>query len=600
MKKTLAIILSVIMALSMVQTTFAAESDGVMTTLDISKGNIVIEPDSVTLNGENIEVDPDGYIITGTSTYQDTALKFYNLSGDEATFNVVFKDLKITADTWCTALTITNRYPVNLNIKCEGSNSITSYNHPVFAGNGTIDSPIVINVTRTEGSELNLEREYEPQYGIAFDDSETNNLVLNIDGEQVGADLHIHKNTDGISTCKGYLCTECDKYFGEKDETKHITDGVQTCKGYQCKNCYQFFGEADENEHRWYYGWCMLCDSKYPEDVECTHNWDDWGECVICGTECEHPSLDEGVKCTVCDYYYYAFSLTTGETVTFHETFADALDKASDGSIIKLLKDYGDYDSLGIDKAITLDLNGKEWNQPSLGSFTVNANVTFTDSVGGGYLNYALWIKSPVTLSAGSYRYVSIGYETDDTLNAYLDKCCRYYTYGDEELLDLSSKKQSEGAVTIKANHTGGTATCTQKAVCSNCSKEYGSILKHSYATEWKSDKDNHWHECSCGDKTDRAKHSGTIVNAKEATTNQKGYTGDTVCSICGFEIAKGEETPQKSTIIAPGTDNSSAQTGDGNHIVLWSALLFISGLVLVGTTYYNKPVVYNRPIGYR
>ena len=134
-------------------------------------------------------------------------------------------------------------------------------------------------------------------------------------------------------------------------------------------------GEADNNKHHWDYGWCELCDIKYPEDAECTHNWDDWGECVICGTECEHSSLDEGVKCTVCGYYCYAFSLTTGENVTFHETFADALDKASDGSVIKLLKDYSDYDSLGIDKAITLDLNGKEWAQPSLGSFTVNTNI---------------------------------------------------------------------------------------------------------------------------------------------------------------------------------------------------------------------------------
>ena len=27
----------------------------------------------------------------------------------------------------------------------------------------------------------------------------------------------------------------------------------------------------------------------------------------------------------------------------------------------------------------------------------------------------------------------------------------------------------------------------------------------HSYGSEWKNDADNHWHECSCGDKKDTA-----------------------------------------------------------------------------------------------
>ena len=30
----------------------------------------------------------------------------------------------------------------------------------------------------------------------------------------------------------------------------------------------------------------------------------------------------------------------------------------------------------------------------------------------------------------------------------------------------------------------------------------------HSYGSEWKNDADNHWHECSCGDKADKAAHT--------------------------------------------------------------------------------------------
>ncbi len=45
----------------------------------------------------------------------------------------------------------------------------------------------------------------------------------------------------------------------------------------------------------------------------------------------------------------------------------------------------------------------------------------------------------------------------------------------------------------------------------------------HSYGSEWKNDADNHWHECSCGDKADKAAHDFKWVVDKEATATQKG-----------------------------------------------------------------------------
>ncbi|MBQ8352270.1 MAG: hypothetical protein IJY34_00590 [Clostridia bacterium] len=65
-------------------------------------------------------------------------------------------------------------------------------------------------------------------------------------------------------------------------------------------------------------------------------------------------------------------------------------------------------------------------------------------------------------------------------------------------------EKEAAGA------HTGGTATCTAKAVCDVCGIAYGEEPEHSY--EWKSDKDKHWQECSvCGDvKADsEGEHTG-------------------------------------------------------------------------------------------
>lgn len=66
----------------------------------------------------------------------------------------------------------------------------------------------------------------------------------------------------------------------------------------------------------------------------------------------------------------------------------------------------------------------------------------------------------------------------------------------------------------------------------------------HSYGAEWKSDSNTHWHECDCGGKTDVGTHQSEIINSKPATKTESGYTGDTVCKICGYQIARGTVIP--------------------------------------------------------
>ena len=77
--------------------------------------------------------------------------------------------------------------------------------------------------------------------------------------------------------------------------------------------------------------------------------------------------------------------------------------------------------------------------------------------------------------------------------------------------------------------HTGGTATCTEKATCSICGQEYGELAAHNYKTEWSTDETNHWHECSvCGDKKDVAAH----IPGAEATE-----TTPQTCTVCDYVI---------------------------------------------------------------
>ena len=70
--------------------------------------------------------------------------------------------------------------------------------------------------------------------------------------------------------------------------------------------------------------------------------------------------------------------------------------------------------------------------------------------------------------------------------------------------------------------HSGGTATCHEKAVCTSCGAEYGEY-----------DSDNH--------------AGGTEVRKKQsATCTKDGYTGDTYCKGCGKKLSSGSVVKAK------------------------------------------------------
>ena len=111
----------------------------------------------------------------------------------------------------------------------------------------------------------------------------------------------------------------------------------------------------------------------------------------------------------------------------------------------------------------------------------------------------------------------------------------------------------------------------------------------HSYGSDWKNDATNHWHECSCGDKADKAAHDFKWVVDKEATATQKGSKHEE-CKVCGYKKAA-VEIPATGTPTEPGkpTGPDSPQTGDNSNMILWIALLFISGGAVIGITVYSK-----------
>lgn len=121
----------------------------------------------------------------------------------------------------------------------------------------------------------------------------------------------------------------------------------------------------------------------------------------------------------------------------------------------------------------------------------------------------------------------------------------------------------------------------------------------HNHGADWKSDADNHWHECPCGDKKDTAAHSFKWVIDKEATATTRGSKHEE-CTVCGYKKAA-VEIPATGSAAKPSDqpdksgNTTSPKTGDSSNLVLWSALLFISGGAVIGTTVVSRKKKYNR-----
>lgn len=258
-----------------------------------------------------------------------------------------------------------------------------------------------------------------------------------------------------------------------------------------------------------------------------------------------------------------------------------------------------------------------------------------------------------------------------------------YQWYRDKKALDGETNDtlivKESGSYSVKATASDGTLTSAETesdaVVCT--------VTDHSYGEEWKSDGTNHWKECTiCKAKKEQGEHSGgkatckdkaecevcgasygktnpinhvggtEIRGKKDATCMEEGYTGDTYCLGCGqklkegvkllrtghaysewkvvkepTETANGEKervctvcgAVEKAVIPIPGTvekpsdqggkpgdtvkpgntakpnglqkpgDAKSAKTGDNSNLALWGTLVMFTGVGLIGMLAYRN-----------
>ena len=138
----------------------------------------------------------------------------------------------------------------------------------------------------------------------------------------------------------------------------------------------------------------------------------------------------------------------------------------------------------------------------------------------------------------------------------------------------------AEKTVAIQNTHSGGTATCTNKAVCEICGESYGELNANNHSD---------------------LKH----FPAKAATKTAEGNIEYWYCSGCKkyYKDAKATQEITEAQIVTaklpsdnngsnnkPGNNaTTSPQTGDNSNFALWIALLFISGGTVTVTTVYGR-----------
>ena len=168
----------------------------------------------------------------------------------------------------------------------------------------------------------------------------------------------------------------------------------------------------------------------------------------------------------------------------------------------------------------------------------------------------------------------SAGTQTENCIDANKDHKCDICDYIISECADDNKDHKCDYCGKKLTEHTGGKATCKDKAKCEVCGAEYGEL-----------DAKNHTN----------LKHFPETA----ATKTTEGNIEYWYCEGCGKYYSDKDGTKEikkADTVTAKLKDDSkSPQTGDTSNLALWIALLFVSGGAAIGTTVVSRKKKYNR-----
>ncbi len=177
--------------------------------------------------------------------------------------------------------------------------------------------------------------------------------------------------------------------------------------------------------------------------------------------------------------------------------------------------------------------------------------------------------------------------------------------YGDLAAHDFTAEVAEE-------KYLKSEATCTEPAVyyksCKACGLtsegteqedtfQYGNPLGHDYDTEWSQDETHHWYVCKrCQDVAELEEHTASGWITDKAATAKADGERHKECTVCGYILetdtipATGSKTkPGKQDNTKTRTKTNVPKTGDDSTLLLWTALLGVSGVGVTGVVRYGR-----------
>ena len=253
-------------------------------------------------------------------------------------------------------------------------------------------------------------------------------------------------------------------------------------------------------------------------------------------------------------------------------------------------------------------------NEKYVDTVTVNGTVVTLDADGGFVLPPANGEqKIVVTDKAGNNAEMTVTVNNGHTFGEWVSDNDGKHT----------RKCTVDGCDAFETeNCSGGNATCTEKAVCDVCGKAYGefdgtnheggvqewttrtafnheqkwnccgAVIVASEAHEWK---DGVCRECGYVCLHNDADKDHICDYCKKTISEHVDKDKNHICDYCEKTISAHEDAPTEEikkadTVTAKLPDDSkSPQTGDDSNLILWIALLIISGGVMKGVTAFGK-----------
>ena len=365
-----------------------------------------------------------------------------------------------------------------------------------------------------------------------------------------------------------YTCDGCDKWFEDATGASEITDKtsvILAATGHSASDW-----KSDNTDH-WKECTVVGC-GVIIEGSKAAHTAGEW---IIDTPATATTSGSKHKECTVCGYTMATETIpATGGGEHTH----------SYGSEWKNDADNHWHECSCGDKKDTAAHTAGEWIIDTPATATTDGSKHKECTVCG----YTMATETIPATGGGEHTH-SYGSEWKNDADNHWHEC----SCGDKK--DTAAHTAGEWIIDTPATATTDGSKHKECTVCGytmtieTIPATGGGEHTHSYGSDWKNDATNHWHECSCGDKADKAAHDFKWVVDKEATATKKGSKHEE-CKVCGYKKAA-VEIPATGTPTEPGkpTGPDSPQTGDNSNMILWIALLFISGGAVIGITAYSK-----------